>query len=83
MGQNGGNIFVTTWMEARVYQAKRSKCLKERQVPNDFTHIWNARKKTNEQRGKRRRQIKEQTLNCREETDAYQRGGAWEVGLNR
>ena len=38
----------------------------------DFTHIWNSRDK--EQRGKKReRQIKKQTLNCREQTDGYQR----------
>ena len=42
----------------------------------DFTHMWNLRKKTKEQRGKkkRERQTKKQTLNYREQTDGSQRG---------
>ena len=31
----------------------------------------------------KKRQTKNQTLNYREQTDGYQRGGAWENGGNR
>ena len=41
----------------------------------DFTHMWNLRHKTNEQRGKKReREIKKQILHYREQTDGYQKG---------
>ena len=40
----------------------------------DFTHVWNLRNKTNEQRGRKEANQK-QTLNYREQTDGYQRGG--------
>ena len=43
----------------RVYYAKQNKSVKERQIPYDFTHMWNLKDKTNEQRGKKReRQMK-------------------------
>ena len=47
--------------------------------------MWNLRNKTNEQRGEetRVRQTKKQTLNYREQTNGYQRGGGWGKGLNR
>ena len=32
---------------------------------------------------KRERQTKKQTLNYKEQTDGYQKGGRWEDGLNR
>ena len=47
--------------------------------------MWNLSSKTNEQRKtrERERQIKKQTLNYREQTDGYQKGGGWGDGLNR
>ena len=33
---------------ARVYYAKQSKSVKERQISYDFTHMWNLRNKTDE-----------------------------------
>ena len=49
----------------------------ERQIPYDFIHGGNFNK-TKEERGeKRERQTKKQTLNCREQTDGYQRGSRW------
>ena len=43
--------------------------------------MWNLRNKTNKQGGKKR-QTKKQTLNCREQTDGYQRGDGWGHGGN-
>ena len=38
----------------RVYYAERNKSIRERQMLYDFTHMWNSRNKTNEQRGKKK-----------------------------
>ena len=56
-------------------QSERDKC-------QDFIHMWNLRNKTKEQKGekKREREIKKQTLNYREHTAGYQRGGGWGMG---
>ena len=35
---------------AKEYNDKRNKLAKERQIPYDFSHMWNFRKITNEQR---------------------------------
>ena len=35
---------------ARELNSKQNKSVRERQSPHDFTHMWNLRKKTNEQR---------------------------------
>ena len=53
-----------------------------RQIPSDFTQMWNLRNETNEQRGRKERgvQTKKQTLNQREQTDGYQRGSGWGDG---
>ena len=51
-----------------------------------FTHMWRLRHKTNEQRGtkeKERERNQEKTLNYREQTDSYQKGGRCRNGLNR
>ena len=40
--------------------------------------MWNLRSKTNEQRDKETNQ--KHTLNYREETDGYQKGGGWRMG---
>ena len=39
---------------AREYIAKQNKPVRERQIPYDFTHMWNLRNKTNEQRKKKK-----------------------------
>ena len=41
-----------TWMDLE-YNAKQNKSVRERQIPYNFTHTWNLRTKTNEQRGKK------------------------------
>ena len=67
----------------RKFNAKWNKPVRERQIPYDFTNMWNLRNKTNEQREKEREreregQTKKETLNHREQTDGYQRGcGGW------
>ena len=40
---------------ATVYYAKWSKTVRERQIPYDFTNIWNLRNKTDEHRGIKKR----------------------------
>ena len=37
---------------ARVYDAKQSKSVRERQISHDFTHMWNLRNKTDEHMGR-------------------------------
>ena len=40
--------------------------------------MWNLRDKMNDQGDKNReRKMKKQTLNCREQSDDYKRGGQW------
>ena len=63
--------FAKTWMDLE-YNAKQNKPVRERQIPYEFTHMWNLRNKTNEQRGKRDKP-KKQTLNCRRQADGYER----------
>ena len=51
-----------------------------REMPYDFTHLWNLGNKTNEHREKqkeRERQNRKLTLNSREHTEGHQRGGRW------
>ena len=40
----------------RVYYAKWNKSVSERQIPYDFTHMWNLLNKTNEQNGGKKRE---------------------------
>ena len=54
---------MTYW---RVYDAERNKLVGERQIPYDFTHMWNLRKKTSKHWGKRKRQTKKEILGYRE-----------------
>ena len=35
-----------------MYYAKRNKSIRQRQIPYDFTHMWNLRNKTDEHRGR-------------------------------
>lgn len=61
----------------RVGGAKRNS-VSQRQIPYDFTHVWNLRSKTNEESGKERereRETRKQPLLCRGQTDGYQKGG--------
>ena len=46
----------------------------QRKAPHDVTHLWNLRNKISEQR-KKMRQTQNQTVNYKEQTDGYQRGG--------
>ena len=60
----------------REYNTKQNKSVRERQIPYDFTLL--EFKKQNKQREKEKdRQMKKQTVNCRKQTDGYQRGGGW------
>ena len=63
---------------AREYYPEQNKSVKERQIPYDFTYMWNFRNKTNEHRKDREGQTKKQILN-----DGYQMGGGWGNRLNR
>ena len=49
--------FATIWMDLE-YNANRNKPVRERQMLYDFTHMWNLRSKTNEQREKKRQRKK-------------------------
>ena len=46
--------FAMTIDEAREYNAKPNKSITERHIIYDFTHMWNLRNKTDEQRRKRK-----------------------------
>ena len=73
--------FATTWMELKsIMISKNNKRVRERQIPHDFTHMWNLRNKTNEPRGKIKREggkPRIKTFNCREQIDGYQQGAGW------
>ena len=43
-----------------MYYAKQNKSVRERQIPYDFTHMWNLRNKTNEQGGKEKRETEKE-----------------------
>ena len=58
---------------AREYNAKQKKSVRERQTRYDFTHVWNLRNKTIEQKKKERDKPRNR-LNYKEQTDDYQRG---------
>ena len=56
-----------------MYYAKQNKSMGERQIPYDFTHMWNLGNKTGEHigRGGKREESKlEETLNDREQTES-------------
>ena len=58
------------------YYAKGNKSVSERQISYHFTHKWNLRNKTNEQRGKKRKRSKPRNSpNYREKPDGCQREG--------
>ena len=47
--------------ESRVYYAKWNKSVRERQIPYDFTHMWNLRNKADEHKGGKEREANHQT----------------------
>ena len=57
---------------AKIYYAKQNKSMREKQIPYDFTHMWNLRHKTDEHMGregkKKERNKPQETLNDREQT---------------
>ena len=64
------NEFDTTDLEGVML----NKSGKERQVPHDFTYMWNLKNKINEQAKQK------QTHRYREQTDDYQMGGGSGMG---
>ena len=74
--------FAMGWMELESIMLSE---ISQRQIPYDFTHMWNLRndKKTSKGDKKRERQTKKQTLNYRAQIDGYQRGGREGDRLNR
>ena len=67
---------------ATVYYAKWNKSVRERQIPNDLTHLWNVRKKrwTYGKREKKRREEESETSHkrhLRRETKSERWGGGW------
>ena len=67
-------LFATIWIELEYY-AKQSKSVRERQIPYDFTHMWDLRNKTDEHMGGGRKRKKKEgnkpqaTLKGREQTE--------------
>ena len=37
----------------REYYSKQNNLVKERQIPHDFTHMWNLKNETDKNRGKK------------------------------
>ena len=56
---------------------KQNESIRGRKIPYDLTHMWNLRNKINEQKQKTEKTNQKQTLNYREQTDGFQRGGEW------
>ena len=68
---------------AREYNAKWNKSVRERQIPYDFTHMWNLRNKTNEQREKERGKPRNRLLTIENKlmvTRGEVGGGMGEIG---
>ena len=64
--------FATHMDRARKYNARWNKPIRKKQIPYDFTHLWNLRNKTKWAKGKKReKQNEKQTLNYGEQTDGY------------
>ena len=56
---------------AREYNAKQSQSVRERQIPYDFTHMWNLRINKQMSKGKKRERTKKWTLSYTEQTGGY------------
>jgi len=61
-------------MELESIMLKLNKSVRERQITYDLTRVEFKKQNKGAKGQKRERQTKEQTLNCREQTDGYQRG---------
>ena len=72
-------VHVDDMYGAREYNAKHSKSVRERQIPNDFTHMWNLRNKADEYMGSRGRKKRregnkpQEILKDREQTECWWR----------
>ena len=67
----------------REYNTEWNKSVRGREIPYDFTHMWNLRQKKKQRRKEEReKQTKKQTLHYRQQIDGYQRGGQWRHGWN-
>ena len=62
-----------------MYYSKGSKSIRERQIPYDFTHIWNLRNETHEYmgRGKKEERGKQTTRDSMTENKLCVDGGRW------
>ena len=77
------NLAICKGMDgAREYNAKQNKRKKNTVWFHSDVKFKKENKQAKEKR-KRERQTKKQTLNYREQTDGYQRGGGWGDGWNR
>ena len=65
------------WMELESIKLSKIKSVKERQIPYDFTHMWNLRNKIDEHKGKKKRLTRKQTLNYRKQIVSCWRGAGW------
>ena len=65
--------------ESRGYNGKQNKLIRERQIPYDFTHLWNLRNKTDGHKGRTKggREANQKTHNHREQTEGCWRGVGW------
>lgn len=73
-GQEWNLAIGNTWIEVEGITLSQLSQL-EKDIPYDFTHMWDIRNKT---RGKKRNQRID--LNCREQRDGYQKGTVCEMG---
>ena len=49
--------------ESRKYNAKQNKPVRERQIPYDFTHVWNLRNKRKQTKKKKNKKTNQKTEN--------------------
>ena len=66
-------------MDLEGIYAKQNKSVRERQIMYFIYSYVEFKKQTK----KKKRETKKQTLNYREQTDGYQRGGGWGHRCNR
>ena len=64
------------------YYAKQNKSVKDRQIPYDFTHMWNLRNATGKhRRNKKKREANHQIDSLQNKLSCW-RGGGQKDGLN-
>ena len=71
--KNGILPFLTTSMD--LGGILLGKISQKKNIPHDFTHMWDLRNKTNEEN--KRQTIKPQTLKYGEQNGGFQKGGGW------